>query len=102
MEKENNKEEIQSRREFFKKATRKTLPIVALIAAVKLPFFAKSATNHSTGCYYGCINSCYSCIGTCLGTCTSCIGGCFSCIGTCVGTCTGTCMGSCMGWAYYY
>ena len=103
MKKQNQKEEIQSRREFFKKAAQTALPILGVTLLASNPVVAKAAekiVNNESGCYWGCsytcTGTCSSCTGTCLGctgTCTSCTGTCTSCIGTCVGTCVGGCWG---------
>lgn len=107
MKKLNEKEEIQSRREFFKKAAQTALPILGVTLLASNPVVAKAAekvVNNESGCYWGCS---YTCIGTCsscTGTCLSCTGTCTSCTGTClscIGTCTGTCVGGCWGLAYY-
>ena len=69
-------EELQSRREFFKKAAKAALPVVGAVVMASVPTISKAAT--------GCLNSgCYS----------SCEGG---CTGGCYHYCTGTCKGSCM------
>lgn len=100
MKGENKKEEIQSRREFFKEAAKKALPILGVMALINNPVIAKTVENEPMGCNYGCLNSCLygcqnSCNSGCLGTC---IGGCSSCINTCVGMCGGcdvSCLGNC-------
>ena len=83
----NKKEEIQSRREFFKSAAKKALPILGAIALTQLPFVAKSHESQITqDCSYGCAGSCW-------GGCTSTCGG--NCLTSCQGNCSGDCMGSC-------
>lgn len=102
--KENKKEEIQSRREFFKSAAKKALPILGAIVLSNFPNIAeaskiqgKSNTDSNASwcswCSYGCGDGCTSCVGTCV----SCIG---SCVGTCT-SCTGSCYSSCWGGVYY-
>lgn len=88
----NNKEneELQSRREFFKEAAKKALPIIGLIAFAKSPIIAQATTKVPMGCMDG------SCSGGCKGTCDStCKGGCTGCDGTCKGGCDGSCKGNC-------
>jgi len=77
MEKKINNEELQSRREFFKKAAKATLPMIAAVALASVPAIGKAAETES-GCHYGCTGVCYSsaCQGTCQGDCrTTCSGG---------------------------
>ncbi|MBR4388281.1 MAG: Cys-Xaa-Xaa-Xaa repeat radical SAM target protein [Prevotella sp.] len=89
--------ELQSRRDFFKSAAKKALPIVGAIAVSQMPFVshAHEKDTQSTwcsGCYGGCNSGCYTgCRGACTG---SCEGGCQQ---SCDGSCTGDCSGSCSG-----
>lgn len=84
----NKNEELQSRRQFFKKAAKSALPILGAIALVNMPLLVKA--EHPTSCRYGCASTCDgTCIGTCIGTCKR------TCEGNCKYTCTGTCHGSC-------
>ncbi|MCQ2304027.1 MAG: Cys-Xaa-Xaa-Xaa repeat radical SAM target protein [Bacteroidales bacterium] len=90
MEKENKKEEIQSRREFFKNAAKKGLPIVAAAMLASTPLHNVQAATSCTD--DGCMTTCTTgCLNTCLGTCK---GNCYS---TCKGTCSNTCSGGCRG-----
>lgn len=87
MSNKNSSEELQSRREFFKKAAKAALPVVGAVVLSSLPILKSEAA--STGCSYG------NCEGYCSG---SCYGGCGnSCGGNCIGSCSGDCMGSCRG-----
>lgn len=86
--KENKKEEVQSRREFFKSAAKKALPILGAIALTQLPFVAKS---HESKITQDC--SVY-CAGGCRDTCRD------SCQETCRGNCVGTCNERCVHVAY--
>ena len=81
----NNKknEELQSRREFFKKAAKGALPILGAIVLASNP--AIMGATETVGSRMGCT----SCSGTCTVTC----GG--NCKNGCTGTCTVTCGGSC-------
>lgn len=84
---ENNKKnkELQSRREFFKKAKTIALPIFAVAVLATNPVVTNAAETTVSGCGM-------SCKGTCLG---SCRGGCgTSCKGSCKTTCRGGCKNS--------
>lgn len=84
MEKNKKNEELQSRREFFKKAAKGALPILGAIVLANAPAIVNAAGDNPTGCR-GCASYCS---GGCSGSCTSCVG---SCNGTCNFTCRGTC-----------
>lgn len=100
MKKDKEKKELQTRREFFKKAAKSSLPIVAGVFLFSMPLFTNAASRIAMGCELGCHNGCErGCKGKCKG---SCEGGCnancaASCYRTCKGTCQGTCKGSCTG-----
>ncbi len=86
---QNKKEELQSRREFFKKAAKAALPVVGAVVLSNLPVLKTEAAPMGcdsgcwTGCYGSCHNGCYS----------SCSGGCkYSCSGSCSGNCMNTCI----------
>lgn len=93
------KEEILTRREFFKKTSRAVLPIIGmavlgptvLISCDKIEDFVESGcTDCSSGCEGSCKDSCSSgCKGSCSSSCYS------TCSGTCSSTCKSTCKGSC-------
>lgn len=78
MKKNVKNEELQSRREFFKKAAKGALPILGAIALAGVPGLVNSAEVPSMGCDYSCAASCQkSCYSGCQGTCnTTCQGGC--------------------------
>lgn len=91
MKKTNKNEEFQSRREFFKKAAKSALPILAAVALASTPNIIRAAENAPMGCSYrncegGCSATCY---GTCKGGCDT------SCQTYCKGTCKGACSGKC-------
>ncbi len=105
--KQNKNEELQSRRQFFKKAAKATLPILGAIVATNLPFISRAATNHesetenscSWGCSGGCSGSCgrvcsYGCTNSCAGSCSG------ACKGYCQGSCKGSCAYGCSGYSY--
>lgn len=85
MDKKMNNEELQSRREFFKKAAKAALPMIAAITLASAPAIVNAATAEPMGCSSdGCSYTCNS----------SCHRGCYSgCQGTCKSTCTGGCRG---------
>ena len=77
MTKKQKNEELQSRRQFFKKAAKGALPILGAIALANLPHLAGAST---AGC---------TCSGACVGGCN------YTCYGTCSGKCMGGCQGTC-------
>lgn len=77
MDKQKKNEEIQSRREFFKKAAKAALPVVGAVVLSSLPF-AEAKAQYGNGCWS-------ACKGSCSGKCTSCYG---SCSGACESSCT--------------
>ncbi len=87
MEKKNSNEELQSRREFFKKAAKAALPVVGAVVLSSLPIVKSEATTGcEAGCFTGCSNGCQS----------GCKGFCYqSCFGGCQNTCHGSCSGGC-------
>lgn len=99
MENQNKKEEIQSRREFFKNAAKKSLPIVAAAMLASTPLISKAAET-SMGCNDSCYNGCsVNCTDGCKIGCEGCHGNCQgSCKGGCEGSCKNTCEGSCRGY----
>ena len=81
-------EELQSRREFFKKAAKAALPVVGAVVMASMPNVMQAAET-------GCDNLCSYC-------CTSsCKNGCYQgCYMGCRNTCQGTCSGGCATSAY--
>ena len=73
MEKKEKREELQSRREFFKKAAKSALPILGAIVLANAPVIANATEDAPMGCNYGCTTTC---IGSCKGACSSCSHGC--------------------------
>lgn len=91
METKNKKnEELQSRREFFKKAAKGVLPILGAVVLGNMPLKVSASSSDSTGCTT-CYGGCYGCTGSCAGRCTD---ACTNCSGTCQGTCRGMCYSS--------
>ena len=80
MSNKNSNEELQSRREFFKKAAKAALPVVGAVVLSSLPIVKSEAATGcwDGGCSYECDGSCNdSCYGSCKGTCNaSCKWGC--------------------------
>ncbi len=87
-EKTKKNEELQSRREFFKKAAKSTLPILA-IATFGTTLL--SCGDDEEEIEPGCNNSCST---SCGGTCGN---GCWT---ACYTTCDSSCDNTCYGWAY--
>lgn len=83
-----NNEELQSRREFFKKAAKAALPVIAVAAFAAAPTIV-NATESSMGC------SERSCTNYCMTGCTGCRGCKGNCEHTCLGSCRNSCSGSC-------
>ncbi len=84
MKKNKNNEELQSRREFFKKAAKGALPILGAIALSNIPMLGKA--EEMLGCNFGCSGGCS---GGCSRSCS------FGCSGSCSGSCSGGCKGGC-------
>ncbi len=95
-----NIDEIQTRREFFKKATRRVLPIIiGGMTLSSLPTITNAAEMQILSCPGDCYRQCgwcsYNCYEECRGTCKD---GCDStCSGRCSGECHGNCKGDCTG-----
>lgn len=89
METKNKKnEELQSRREFFKKAAKGVLPILGAVVLAGAPAIVR-ATENPMGCTGG------TCTGGCSGGCDySCK---FHCSSTCKGVCSDSCSTTCKG-----
>lgn len=79
MKKELNNEELQSRREFFKRAAKAALPVVGAVVLANLPILRSEAAP--SDCNYNCVNGCYGCKNTCKGGCQA------ECLITCAATC---------------
>lgn len=92
--KKNKNEELQSRREFFKRAAKGALPILGAIALANMPMIANAAQGESGYCT--CSGNCSgSCSGSCVSNCRATCGN--TCKGTCSYTCDHGCKGSCNG-----
>lgn len=109
----NENKNLQNRREFFKEAARKALPIFGFIALMSNPMIASAVGNEPMGCDGACKSNC---VGGCRGRCQSgcrtdckenckgqtsafgddkncrdCKNFCFGCQGYCQGSCKGSC-----------
>lgn len=97
MEEKNKKEELRSRRDFFKKAVKTALPIMGAIVLANVPGITKAAGDPMGCSKYGCGTCTGGCRGTCSGSCsTTCSG---SCDGSCKYGCQSTCKGGCSHYA---
>lgn len=103
MENKKQNEELQSRRDFFKKAAKSALPILGAVLLANTPTIVKASEADSMGCNYSCSGGCsggcgrvcsYGCSNSCSGSCSG------GCKGTCAYSCSGSCSGSCRGYAY--
>lgn len=99
MKEKDKNEELHSRREFFKKAAKAALPVVAAIALAGSPAVVQAAEK-VMGCNNGCTSTC---MGTCKGTCeTGCKSTCYNqCYNACKTTCKGTCQSGCNTTCYH-
>jgi len=94
MEKNKKNEELQSRREFFKKAAKGVLPILGAIVLGGTPLISRA--EQSLGCNDGCTAACSRVCAGCTSSCHA--ANCYhSCHNTCSTTCTGTCYRTCSG-----
>lgn len=90
MKKYKQKEELQTRREFFKSAAKKTLPIVAAIALVNVSETSRAVESTPMGCNSNCQ---VMCAVDCR---TGCRGGCSDhCAKSCSESCYLGCKGGC-------
>lgn len=81
MQNKNENEELQSRREFFKKAAKAALPVIGAVVVASMPIEKASGQN----CFCG-----WNCTGTCSGSCH------YTCEEGCKNTCEGQCRGTCI------
>ena len=89
MKQKKTNEELQSRREFFKKAAKAALPVVGVVVLSTLPLNADAST-FCNGCSGSCADTCSgTCSGNCTGDCST------SCKGTCEGSCNKGCGSKC-------
>ena len=103
MESKEQNKEIQSRRDFFKKAAKSALPILGAVLLANAPTIVKAAESSPMGCDNSCRSGCYrtcdGCEGSCRGTCKydACENSCRSiCKGTCkYDSCESSCHGTC-------
>ena len=79
-----------SRRDFFRKSVKKTLPIITILSLPSIGIFKSNAMSMScNGCSTTCSGECTdTCKGTCYGRCQN------SCYTYCTSSCTDSCKGS--------
>ena len=83
-------EDLQTRREFFKEAAKKTLPIIGAIVFASSPIITQAKESTPMGCNSNCKIACAdSCYIYCEGSCKD------GCKDTCKGSCSGGCNKSC-------
>lgn len=94
MKEKNEMEELQTRREFFKEASRKALPLLALtaIGSTILASCEKESTSTSSRVSSSSSSGCKGCSGSCSSSCSG------DCDGGCTNNCDSLCGGDC--WAY--
>lgn len=85
MKNKNHDEELQSRREFFKKAAKGALPILGAILLANTPVLSQASEKKPMGC------SSDGCSATCSTSCHK------ECRGTCDALCRDSCYHSCNG-----
>lgn len=89
------KDETQNRRQFFKEAAKKTLPILGMaVMAMTIPNTLQSCKKISLGCEDVCTNACKtSCKTTCVGgaKCSCGVGCATACTTGCKNTCNISC-----------
>lgn len=93
-EKKRKNEELQSRREFFKKAAKGALPILGAVLLANVPMLSHAMEEAPMGCKEACRASCAfrceGCLNSCARSCTSCSDGCASgCHRNCYTGCNG-------------
>ena len=83
MQKNKKNEELQSRREFFKKAAKQTLPIIGAAIIASNPMVANAMDEmggSESGCSTNCSVRCSGCGTACFKGCSNgCSGGCTGC-----------------------
>lgn len=89
MDKKNRNEELQSRREFFKKAAKGVLPILGVIALSQLPLKSNATSQHCP-----CSGTCTACVGGCMDACAR---SCKACSNGCSRGCHASCYTGCNG-----
>lgn len=95
----NGNNKTQSRREFFKEASKRTLPILGFALFASTPFLTSCGKDpEPSGCYNSCSKVCSdNCSGTCSGGCngSSTSSGCSSCGSSCNSSCGSNCAEIC-------
>lgn len=107
------KKELQNRRQFFKEAAKKALPIIGAVALLSNPVMANAiekerldCSNCTNTCRGGCNGNCHqgcksNCALNCEGNSHSVGYNCDGCKGKCMGGCTRGCSGTCTNSCVY-
>lgn len=85
-----NNEELQNRREFFKKAAKSIFPILGALAVIGMPIKVSSATPQTCPCS----GTCTACVGGCMDACAR---SCKACSNGCASGCHISCYTGCNG-----
>lgn len=89
------KDNIQSRRDFFRNVSKGVLPILGAVLLANIPIISNAADKVSMNCNYSCTAWCAdNCSGKCKDTCTS------ACNRTCSTYCNSSCNIKCYKSAY--
>lgn len=96
MQKNKKNEELQSRREFFKKAAKGLLPMIGTITLGPIVFTSCSKDDHDEN---GCSDCTALCSNNCSSTCqgTSSLPDCSDCASSCESSCANSCSTACTG-----
>ena len=99
MKKNDRKEELQSRRDFFRNAAKMALPVIGAIVLSK-SIVVQAAEKTPQGCYYSCTAVCANdCSTQCARVCNYCR---ITCEGGCKETCHAKCASGCQIQCYAY
>ena len=85
----NKNDDLQSRRDFFKKAGKSILPVLGIVMLSSFPTIVNAAEKTTSGCNANCESTCET---GCYTSCHVACGG--SCKGGCINSCSGSCKGS--------
>lgn len=91
MQSDKKKDELQSRRQFFKNAAKGSLPFLSAIMLINVPAALNAAEESPMNCTRSCSNTCSA---QCRTACK------IGCDHTCSQTCTKTCGYTCKGGSY--
>ena len=93
------KDQLHTRRQFFKRSAKVVLPILGLITFSFSPLIAKAnrANGCQTTCYGRCTTTCFGCSSQCTGCTGGCTGVCKGCENACRESCSAGCQYECQG-----